>query len=687
MNMFAPPVAIAKAIQPQRSSSISKPPSTYETAHTKQTDTAKAPAWDFSKTLVFPAQRLPGPLQAKLPVGAFDDPLEHEADRVADQVMRMPAPGVSLTSARPRVSRLCEACAAEEEEKLQRKEAGASHGGASDAPDSVHAVLRSPGQSLDAGARGFFESRFGQSFGDVRVHADRAGDEAAQSVGALAFTVGRDVAFRTGAYAPDTQGGRQLLAHELTHVLQQRGAGRRTQRTPACPPRPTSEAAQSRTPAGILAKKVEWIPSSLSTLDIMDFAVGDAKLPPGTTTDSAWQQGMSIMAGDPSIEITVDGFTDCTGSDGENVSLRQARANTVLSVLQKEVRSKVVRSKPAMSLSTFLDTNGTPEGRARNRSVRIAFFTNPISTSCDLLTKASTIDEFIFLVTCLEDRLFLTAPTDAPKALSVLRQIYYGTDTWSAHRNFAWGNVITPNWIPGADPTPLARPHLMAALKASQVVENTDIGHVLTGIDAMMNPHNVEHLPGVINATTVPNEEWATWAGDVGQAAVEWVMSKVFPSPKSPKTEKDAFTQNAGDEDLRGNIDAFAMRQGFNPGAAPAGNLMQTIKLTGTLSEDLRQYFRITSSALGQSRAHATRDFIAAYGGVLSGKTVSNRAAFAARLRPSVMQFALLYQLKRIFIDHGGFSKAAPGAPMPIDAIGPAVDAMIDFFITWLEQN
>jgi hypothetical protein len=130
------------------------------------------------------------------------------------------------------------------------------------------------------------------------------------------------------------------------------------------------------------------------------------------------------------------------------------------------------------------------------------------------------------------------------------------------------------------------------------------------------------------------------------------------------------------------------MREGFNTGGAPSSHLMQAIRLTGTLSEDLRQYYRLTGSTLGLSRAHATRDFIEAYGGTLSGATVTNRAALAVRLRPSVSQFANLFMAAKL-LKRGFFGNAPrpPGAPLPNGLIDPAVDAMTDFFISWLEQH
>ena len=88
-------------------------------------------------------------------------------------------------------------------------------------PPIVNEVLRSPGQPLDADTRAFMEPRFGHDFSGVRVHSDSRAADSARAVSALAYTVGADVVFAEGQYAPRTASGRRLLAHELTHVAQQ----------------------------------------------------------------------------------------------------------------------------------------------------------------------------------------------------------------------------------------------------------------------------------------------------------------------------------------------------------------------------------------------------------------------------------------------------------------------------------
>ena len=87
-------------------------------------------------------------------------------------------------------------------------------------PSIVHEVLRSPGQSLDRETRAFMEPRFGHDFSRVRVHTDSKASESERAVNALAYTVGHDVVFGQGQFAPATISGKHLIAHELTHVAQ-----------------------------------------------------------------------------------------------------------------------------------------------------------------------------------------------------------------------------------------------------------------------------------------------------------------------------------------------------------------------------------------------------------------------------------------------------------------------------------
>jgi hypothetical protein len=121
----------------------------------------------------------------------------------------------------------CEECKQKREGTLQR--AAINPSPVHEVPPIVHEVLRSPGQPLDAATRAFMEPRFGHDFSNVQLHTDAKSAESAQAVNALAYTVGRDVVFESGQYAPSTVSGKRLIAHELTHVVQQSRGLQRSQ--------------------------------------------------------------------------------------------------------------------------------------------------------------------------------------------------------------------------------------------------------------------------------------------------------------------------------------------------------------------------------------------------------------------------------------------------------------------------
>lgn len=199
-------------------------------------------AWDFSKIPVVAPDRanrprarsslsplpLPGTIQPKLVVGEVNDPLEREADRVADHVMRGAEAGPALV-AEPRVSRTCAACEAEE---TARRTAAPPAPAGSEAPASVGAALAAPGRPLDAALRSFFEPRFARDLSSVRVHTDARADVGARAIGAKAFAAGQDVVFGAGQWSPGSAAGRRLIAHELAHVLQQGGVPAAIRRAP-----------------------------------------------------------------------------------------------------------------------------------------------------------------------------------------------------------------------------------------------------------------------------------------------------------------------------------------------------------------------------------------------------------------------------------------------------------------------
>jgi hypothetical protein len=281
--MFAPPVKAPKAKTASQAPPAHKS-TPLQQRHVQQAadseriaspEGARGGSWDFSKIPLFAPNRPTGPevprpfIQPKLMIGRVNDPLEHEADRVADQVMRMPDKQQQRACAcgSPAMGAgECSACRRRHRLSLQTKlkvnKPGSIYeqeGGrvfhqvtamsgyhavsgtppriqrflgqsneqidttlASAALPVVHKVLHSPGQALDPATRAFMEPRFGYDFSTVRVHTDADAAKAATSVRARAFTSGRNIFFRQGEYKPSSQIGRALLAHELTHVIQQK---------------------------------------------------------------------------------------------------------------------------------------------------------------------------------------------------------------------------------------------------------------------------------------------------------------------------------------------------------------------------------------------------------------------------------------------------------------------------------
>lgn len=159
-------------------------------------------------------RELDGTLQAKLRVNQPGDRYEREADRISESVVRRPATEVRgpETLSRPT--------------STQRCAASSTPAATWDAPPIVSEVLRTRGRPLDPATRATMESRFLHDFEAVRVHDTEAAAASAESVQAKAYTVGNDIVFGKGMYSPANDAGRRLLAHELAHVLQQRGQSR-----------------------------------------------------------------------------------------------------------------------------------------------------------------------------------------------------------------------------------------------------------------------------------------------------------------------------------------------------------------------------------------------------------------------------------------------------------------------------
>jgi hypothetical protein len=207
------------------------------------------------------------------------DAAEREAERVAAAIMRMPEPGsppsgnaspVRSTSP-PVVQRRCAHC--EEDGKkprvLRKESSSAAPEMGASVPEGIRA-LADGGIPLAPATRAFFEPRFGADLGDVRIHTDASAARTARSIDAEAFTVGQDIAFGAGRFSPDSTAGRHLLAHELTHTIQQGGGRLAAQDAAAAGRNPDTLVSRTEAP------QVQRLPSAGEILDSIEETVSDA---------------------------------------------------------------------------------------------------------------------------------------------------------------------------------------------------------------------------------------------------------------------------------------------------------------------------------------------------------------------------------------------------------------------------
>jgi len=257
------------------------------------------------------------PERVILPMLAVNRPgdiWEQEADRAAEAALRGPASGRKAAGGpgtggerpvSPPVLR-----------KVRRSSPG------NETPQTVQEALASPGQPLEAETRAFMEARFGYDFGQVRVHADRGAVQSAREMNALAYTVGQDLVFGAGQYAPHTVEGQKLLAHELAHTLQQESAVPLVRR----------QASNLRVEGLYEGRAAD---PDFVYFDLDRPSVGD--VPPESVLDPAEEakartKAHTALAANTS-EMSLYGFASEEGTPADNNALIKRRLNAVTNVL------------------------------------------------------------------------------------------------------------------------------------------------------------------------------------------------------------------------------------------------------------------------------------------------------------------------------------------------------------------
>lgn len=240
-----------------------------------------------------------GEIQASLSVSQPNDPAEREAERVAERVMRTSDPGpISDTRTDTEVNR-------------QGTAGSPLNAGTRERIKSV----TNGGKPILPSTRSYFEPRFGRDFSDVRVHTGQQASRAAESIDADAFTHGKDIVFRRGKYDPHSRDGKELLAHELTHVVQQNERSDRIHRQKNQEtmvfPLPWPRGMQGTIPGGTVVSTIDLKPihNALKTNNgkgwdpqFPDFHKSEVVVPFGTNQDW-WSSQLDNMNNFTSYEL------------------------------------------------------------------------------------------------------------------------------------------------------------------------------------------------------------------------------------------------------------------------------------------------------------------------------------------------------------------------------------------------
>ncbi len=639
-----------------------------------------------------------GILQAKLKIGQPNDIYEQEADRVAEQVMRISDP--ILQPERKCLLGKSTSCKRDEEKELRSKMLMKKEGQVpvqdSHVPPIVHEVLQSSGKPLDRVTRDLMESRFGYDFGNVRVHDDSSAAESAQTVSAHAYTVGQHIAFGEGRYSPRTNAGKWLIAHELTHVVQQsqgsvssmarsmrmdelgntskreddivseqvvasnenkrihvlntsgKPALQRSQKSPRC-------SDPSKIPPGLKNLCEVANDSSPSETEVLLFGNNASAL---TNQQRARVDAFvtNWLATGGNADVRVDGYASNSGSDELNWQLSCDRANMVATELIFP-SSGMLHGIPPNRIRTIAHCKTTefgPEDQNRRVSIYSPQQKPPSPSTSPVCPPTSpapvtTLSDYIFLVECAEKE----TGYNPRNMLAMLRQLYYGKGWSSVSQTDKWDNVIPCSPKLGKPEGRLGT-NLFEALRNSYEIEGVDVGHVFTGLESMVCPSpEVPFFLG-LTAVAMPNEEFATWGGDLGAAVAAMVACPELGS--SAVTNENCkisgshpinyyISLHAPSQDIEGDIDPFVIRAN-QLGIPCAGSSQHPFTPTRPISQIFSEYYNNPSSSLGIARSNRYLCFLQSIGAVVSGKKITNLPAITGPIANRVFDFATAFYFK-----------------------------------------
>jgi hypothetical protein len=616
-------------------------------------------------------------------------------------------------------------CAECRKKQLQRKAVDRRE--ATAVPPIVHEVLRSPGQPLDKAMRDFMEPKFGHDFSSiqisapvqtlpaslsittpkdvfeqsaettayriletpsrhfdmhhdfshVRIHTDTKAAESARTINALAYTVGNNIVFGAGQYSPSTFGGKHLLAHELTHVVQQRnGVGVSLQRQGA----PTS-----------CSLEVCWVPIKAYGLGKAGQVHGVLNLTSGSTVHHIEVDPSQHMPRGIWHSHVVDNSGAKTSANCQTLTATCAELNKIESAA-KNYESKDVIYDPLTirgpNSNSFiewtLDNAGinttlvkVPFGAtgwsyfqsntAQRTDPPHVMRTDPGKTpapapksatggSCTkAYAKQTRAAGYLDLIRAAESNLSAAGIIDVKDQIKILRGLYYGTP-WSrdfgkeqslsrvtGFQTFTVSGVKYPR-----DPISILDCGLYEALQRSQDITahsvTLDVGHLLIGLDAR------EATVAGVFTPSFPfpgfggsGLEIVTWLGDLGGGAASLARDRVQKSATQSASTKFTGVDYGGSSNLEGDIAAFLVARGSATTVVPP--IVPPGKGIADLLEAYLEPATTGGSADWKSRAQM---FLSMYGGTFNALgTLTNKAKVIDIFADQIESFACAYIMQR----------------------------------------
>jgi len=390
----------------------------------------------------------------------------------------------------------------------------------------------------------------------------------------------------------------------------------------------------------------------------------------------------SLITGSTHYEIL--GFSDCEGGVERNTALRWTRAMQVNNALPTAARAAIDRFRAA-PLTECVASNATEADRALNRSVvfvpTVTSYTFPPESvtahACPPHSPAAvtSLADYVSLILCAERQ----TGFNPRNMLAMLRQLYYGK-SWSATSTTSlWDNVIpcSPNL---GNPQTRLGSNLFGALwnSAELTADGVDVGHVFTGLEAMVCPAPSVSLYGGLATASLSNEEFATWGGDLGAAVAAHIACGQLGAGAA--TNEDCglapggrslrfyYDWHAPTQDLEGDIDAFVMRANLL-GVPCGGSAQRTFSPTRPISEVFNEYYSTPTSSLGSAHAHRGRCMLEMLGGTFSGTSLPNRTLVRDLAVPRVVSFANLFytKIRSLPSDLGDRTRMRLDAPIVMD--------------------